>query len=159
MIEPLLPFYQYLNKIYKNNNNVEIYNCALDENENTTKIYFKNNEMDIGLTSLIEKWDDRPNTHFENSQTIVTKKFNNLIKDTNIDILSLDTEAKDWDIIKSIDFDRYNITLICTEIGWTDLNNKIFDFLHNKGYSLIHKTADNFIFEKRGAIWTIICQL
>jgi len=150
LIEPFVPFYDYLNKIYKSNNNVEIYNCAFDDQEQETRIYFKNNQTDIGLTSLIEKYSDRPSKDFENSQIVHTKLFNNLIKDTRIDILSLDTEAKDWDIIKTIDFDKYDIRLICTEIGWQDLNEKIFDFLNKKGYAMLHKTMDNFIFEKNG---------
>lgn len=148
LIEPFVPFYTYLNKVYLQNDRVKIYNCALDEHEVETRIYFINNEVDVGLTSLIEKYEDRPSKGFDNSQVVQTKKFNSLIEETKIDILSLDTEAKDWDIIKSIDFDKYDIELICTEIGWQDLNEKIFDFLGRKNYIMLHKTADNFIFAK-----------
>lgn len=142
LIEPFLPFYNYLNKLYENNKNVVNLNYAIDKEEKETFIFYRSNEEGVGLTSLINKWD--------NKQIIKTKNFNKLIKQKNIDFLSLDTEGKELDILLSINFDFYNIEIICTEksADKNEHNQKIISLLESKNYNLIKITNHNYIFIK-----------
>jgi FkbM family methyltransferase len=143
LIEPFLPFYNYLNKLYENIKNVEILNYAADNDEKETFIFYRNNEEGVGLTSLINNWNDK--------QKINTKIFNNLIKQKNIDFLSLDVEGKELDILESINFDFYDIEIICVEKSIYDqeYNKKMINFLEYKNYNLIKITNHNYIFVKQ----------
>lgn len=143
LVEPFLPFYNYLIKLYENNSNVAIYNNAVDTEEQDTLIYYRNNEDAVGLTSLIFNW--------ENNHKIHTKNFNNLIKKYDIDFLSLDAEGKDYEILNSINFDLYKIEIICIEksVNNHDYNNKIFNLLDSKNYLHVKTTNHNFIFIKK----------
>lgn len=142
LIEPLQSFYEYLLKLHENNQNVEILNYACDNEEKQTTIKYRNFDEAIGLSSLINEW--------ENSQSITTKKFNNLVNIKQIDFLSIDCEGKDLDIIKDIDFNEYTITIICCEKSDdNNHNSNIIDYLTIKGYNLVITTEHNFIFVKK----------
>lgn len=143
LVEPFLPFYNYLIKLYDGNEDVRIYNNAMDVEEKETTIFYRSNEAGVGLTSLICNW--------ENKQQIVTKNFNNLIENREIDFLSLDTEGKDFEILQTINYDLYKIEIICTEksVDNHDYNNKIFNFLNSKNYKHVKTTNHNLIFIKQ----------
>jgi len=142
LVEPFMPFYRYLLELYENNENVEILNYACDIEEGNTLIYYRDIQEAVGLTSLVVKW--------ENSQQIETRLFNNIIKQKEIDFLSLDTEGKDLDILRSIDFSKYKIEIICVERSQhQDYNSSVFDFLNAKGYKHSHTTGHNFLFVKQ----------
>lgn len=142
LVEPFLPFYNYLQELYRNNKEVKLLNFACDIEEKETLIYFRNFDEAKGLTSLITNW--------ENSQKIITKKFNDLVPHEEIDFLSLDTEGKDLDILKDIDFDKYKIEIICVERigGMSEYDQNIHSFLNNKGYMYVKTTEHNLIFVK-----------
>ena len=73
-------------------------------------------------------------------------------KNKRIDFLSIDAEGKDFDVLKSLDFHRYNPKSICVEI-WNDKKelkkNNIYKFLIKKKYILVFKKKPNYIFLKR----------
>jgi FkbM family methyltransferase len=142
LVEPLKPFYNYLLELYKDNNNVEILNYACDIEEKETEIKYRSFDEAIGLSSLVLNW--------ENSQKIESKKFNTLVKQKRIDFLSIDCEGKDFDIIKDINFDEYDIEIICCERSNNDYdyNKNISDYLIEKDYILAKITNHNFIFVK-----------
>ena len=61
--------------------------------------------------------------------------FDNIVDNNVIDFLSLDTEGNELKILKTIDFDKYDIKVITVENN--DYDNKFFDFLIPKGYQMI----------------------
>jgi FkbM family methyltransferase len=60
-----------------------------------------------------------------------------------IDFMSVDCEQYDLKVLQGIDFDRFNIKLICLEMN----NDETIDFMVSKGYKLIHKTEGNNFWE------------
>lgn len=48
----------------------------------------------------------------------------------NIDYLSIDTEGSEYEILKSFDFDKYNIKIITCEHNFTDNRKKIKELLN-----------------------------
>jgi FkbM family methyltransferase len=58
----------------------------------------------------------------------------------NIDYCSIDTEGADWEIIKSIDFEKIRITSFSIEGN----NEEIAHYLQNKGYKCVKSELDTF---------------
>jgi FkbM family methyltransferase len=147
LIEPFLPFYDYLTKLYSDNDNVTILNYACDIGEKDTVIYYQDDHNKVGLTSLLP--ETAINQNLNKKQIIKTKKFNDLIEPPYIDFISIDTEGKDFDILKDIDFEKYTIGIICCE-RWVghddDYNNIIIKFLFDKNFKLVKTTIGNLIF-------------
>jgi FkbM family methyltransferase len=147
LIEPFLPFYNYLTKLYCDNDNVTILNYACDIDEKDTVIYYQDNHDKVGLTSLLP--ETAINQNLNQKQIIKTKKFNDLVKTQYIDFISIDTEGKDFDILKDIDFKKYTIEIICCE-RWVghdiDYNNIVIQFLSEKNFKLVKTTNSNLIF-------------
>lgn len=70
---------------------------------------------------------------------------NKLLKEheiSQLDILFIDAEGADDEIIKSIDFDEYNIKKIYFE-NLHIKDNNIYNFLKEKGYKITEKTGTN----------------
>ena len=141
LVEPFLPFYNYLLELYEGTDRVKILNYACDTEEREADLFFTGKQESAGLTSLLCNW--------ENSQKIKTNLFSNLITEKDIDFLSLDTEGKDLAILQSIDFSVYNIEIICVEKGDSIYNSQTFHLLSSKGYQHCLTTDHNFIFVKK----------
>jgi len=65
---------------------------------------------------------------------------------TQVDYCSIDTEGSEFNIIKSIDFDKTTITVFSIENNYGD--TQIQDFLEEKGYKLLTKISWDDIFVK-----------
>ena len=59
-------------------------------------------------------------------------KFNDIIEITDIDILDIDTEGGEKDILKTIDFNKYNIKSIVVECNYNSVD--LLEFLDKQGY-------------------------
>ena len=57
----------------------------------------------------------------------------------DIDYLSIDTEGSEYDILKSFDFNKYNIRIITCEHNYTEFRSKIFQLLTAKGYQRVYQ--------------------
>jgi FkbM family methyltransferase len=72
--------------------------------------------------------------------------------DTFPDLLSLDIEGMDLQVLKSLDYNRYPIPVICVETcqysenNIRPKNNHIFEYLGSKGYTVYADTYINSIF-------------
>lgn len=65
----------------------------------------------------------------------------------HIDYLSIDAEGADLEIVKGIDFEKVNITLISIEADGH--SEETIDFLHNKNYNYLGMCcADHFFIKK-----------
>ena len=75
-------------------------------------------------------------------------------KDKKIDFLSIDAEGKDFEVLQSLNFERYDPKYICVEIYSRDLKfdikkNQIYKYLVKKNYKLLIVKRENYIFKKK----------
>ena len=139
-----------LNKIsidlfnYARKDDVNI-NIAVSLKKGEVKYYY---DKPLSLyNSLLKK------NYLKYSNVIKTDSLDNIIRRTRfknkeIDFLSIDVEGKDLDVLKSLNFEKYNPKSICVEIWKTEHKNNIYNFLIKKKYRLVEKKRENFIFLK-----------
>lgn len=63
--------------------------------------------------------------------------FDNIVDQTEIDFLSLDTEGNELKILKTIDFNKYNIKIITLENN--EYDSRFIDFLIPKGFTFVKR--------------------
>jgi hypothetical protein len=77
-----------------------------------------------------------------------TKKRETICDEHNIkkiNYLSIDVEGAEFDVIKSINFDKVFIDVIGFENNYNDNSRPIVEYLLNKKYVVIHKSLDIFM--------------
>lgn len=96
-----------------------------------------------------------------NKVRIKTKNINSVIRKymgEAPDLLTLDVEGMDYEVIKSLDFDKYSPKVVCVETisfsqsGRGKKDHRIIKLLETKGYLLYADTYINSIFVQR-ALW------
>lgn len=91
---------------------------------------------------------------------IISDTLTNIIDETKyknkkIDFLSIDTEGKDFEVLKSLDLKRYAPKYICIEIYNNNIlkfdikKNQIYKYLIKKNYKLLIVKRENYIFKKK----------
>lgn len=73
-------------------------------------------------------------------------KFSEIVENKNIDLLCIDTEGNEFKILKTIDFDYYDIRVIVVENNYNDA--QLVKFLEEKGYKMIKVLEGDQIFIK-----------
>lgn len=63
-----------------------------------------------------------------------------------VDFLSIDTEGSELEILKTIDFDRFDIKIILVENNYND--NNLRKFLNSKNYNLDYRLSIDDVFVK-----------
>jgi FkbM family methyltransferase len=80
-----------------------------------------------------------------------TKKMETIFDENNvshINYLSIDVEGAEFEVIKSINFDKVFIDVIGFENNYNDVSIHIVNYLINKNYIIIHKSLDIFMIHK-----------
>jgi len=106
-----------------------------------------------------EKIDREGNVKIETIKQVEIININELLlkhySNKPLDFLSIDVEGLDLDILKSIEFEKYKINIICVETveylkaNDTKKKNSIKEFLFSKGYSAYADTSINTIFVRK----------
>ena len=71
-----------------------------------------------------------------------------------IDFLSIDAEGKDFEVLRSLNFKKYDPQYICIEIysdkiiNFNIKKNEVYNFLIKKNYKLLLNKRENFFFKK-----------
>lgn len=79
---------------------------------------------------------------------IKTKRLENILdenKITHVNLLSIDVEGAEFEVIKSIDFDKVFIDVIVFESNYKDTSKKIIDYLVKKNFKIIKISQDIFM--------------
>jgi len=83
-----------------------------------------------------------------------TKSLNTILQEckcpTNINFLKIDTEGFEYQILKTFDYNKYNIDFILSE--GNILTSKIPSLLKHNNYSLIHNTTMDMLFKNNNYI-------
>ena len=80
--------------------------------------------------------------------TVPTKKIETICDEHNIKhihYLSIDVEGAEFEVIKSINFEKTYIDVIGFENNYEDSSPPIIQYLESKGYKMLHKTIDIFM--------------
>jgi len=113
-----------------------------------------------GLSGIIHKYDSRHKRRIEDevrhplNKGIEVVKVNtellpNLLDKhqiTEIDFCTIDTEGGEYDILKTIDFNKYNIRIIIVENNYGD--DRVSNLLTDNGYKKIHKLTIDDVYIK-----------
>ena len=156
-VEPIEKIY---NKLVMNRLNDININCAICNNDGIAEFI-----LNIGYTEMISglknNYDPR---HFErlekenkemNSKTEIisvnTRKVETICDKyniTHINYLSIDVEGAEFDVIKSINFDKVFIDVIGFENNYNDISVEIIKYLETFNYIEIHRSMDIFMINK-----------
>ena len=109
-------------------------------------------ECEAGTLSTLEGFNDcdqhaelRKNSKIYKVKTITLESLLKLFEaPKNIDYLSIDTEGSEYEILKSFDFDQYNIKVITCEHNYTSNRDKIKDLLNYWGFINVLPGLSNF---------------
>jgi FkbM family methyltransferase len=131
----------------RENRIAECVNCAVaDSNGKRDFLKVGHADMLSGLTENLDpKHIDRillegdPDT--TQAVSVECKRFADIIGSQEIiDFLSIDTEGSEFEILKSINFNKVRFRCIAVENNYQ--NRKIYDFLKSKGYKLKFVAGD-----------------
>jgi FkbM family methyltransferase len=156
-IEPIKEVFDKL--VINRSNNINL-NCAVCNNDGETD--FLNNtgytEMLSGIKSTFDPRHlqrlEYENIHTCSSTKIIkvkTKKIETICDENNIshiNYLSIDVEGAEFEVIKSINFDKVFIDIIGFEDNYNDVSVPIIEYLENKNFIVIDKSDDILMINK-----------
>ena len=134
-------------------------NCAISDKKTLKKMYFVDdfsplNTLDINHLKFLKKNFLFKNKDFKEKK-IKTENINNILKKhkfDKVDFLNIDLEGLEYEVIKSINFKKYKINLICIEIldhnkQSKDKSKKILKILKKNNFRHLKKIGVNSIFK------------
>jgi FkbM family methyltransferase len=150
-VEPIKNVYEQL--VINRPNNINI-NCAVCDNNGNAEFIFNRGYTEM-ISGLKNNYDPR---HFqrlgrENNQmgstteiiNVETKRLESIFDENNIThvhYLSIDVEGAEFEVIKSINFDKVFIDVIGFENNYRDTSVPIIKYLTYNGYKIIHTSLD-----------------
>ena len=134
---------------------------GISQTKNSLTMYYR---KEINMLNTLDK--NIAKIHFKNGYKKKKIQVNTLDffiskyfeKPKKIDFINIDVEGAELDVLKSLNFKKYEPKLICIEIHNTkklyDTNykylksNSIYKYLLNKNYKIVWKKKYSFIFKK-----------
>jgi len=161
-IEPIKDVYDRL--IINRPNSINIH-CAVCNNDGETE--FMHNKGYTEMLSGIKNQFDQRHLHRinrENKQTgatteiikVDTKKLETILNENNIvhiNYLSIDVEGAEFEVIKSINFDKVFIDVIGFEDNYKDVSVPILKYLEDKNYVTINTSSDIIMIHKQSIFY------
>jgi FkbM family methyltransferase len=87
------------------------------------------------------------------NKKILSRRLNSILeeskyRDKRIDFLNIDVEGSDFEVLQSLDFNKYSPELICIEVIEKELEKSdVFNFLYNKKYKKTWSGVFSHIFQ------------
>jgi len=126
-------------------------NCAIGAT--TSDIFYYENSPINQQNSLIKKNDSQKKIQIKSFKLSEIVSKNNI---QNIDYINIDTEGTEMDILKGIDFNKINPTLLTIEDNEIftnfDLEKEMILYLKNKNYELINIIGVTLFFLKKDQV-------
>jgi FkbM family methyltransferase len=162
-IEPIKKVFDKL--VINRPNNINL-NCAVCNNDGETEFLCNTGYTEM-ISGIKDNFDIR---HLERLQSeniqhgsmtelikVETKKLKTILDEndiSHINYLSIDVEGAEFEVIKSINFDKVFIDVIGFENNYNDVSVPIVEYLQNKGFIIIHKSLDIFMINKMSIFCT-----
>ena len=161
-VEPIKTVYD---KLLTNRPNCVNLNCAVC-NEDGEKDFLCNTGYTEMISGIKDNFDQRHLIRllYENqvmgSHTniikVPTKKLETIFdenKITHVNYLSIDVEGAEFEVIKSINFDKVFIDIIEFENNYNDISIPIIKYLQDKNYFVFHVSMDIFMIHKNSMFY------
>ena len=141
-----------------NDNNYELHNIKLTFPElNVGKIGLNVKDHHAGSYELANNCLQNLKDHEIVEKKIITQNINSILdqyKFYDIDFMNLDVEGHEIEVLKSIDFNKINITYLCVEIinhneQSIEKGKQIHSYLTLNGYQLVKELDFNYIYKKK----------
>tara|TARA_B100001057_G_scaffold373651_1_gene378103 strand:- start:1030 stop:1422 length:393 start_codon:yes stop_codon:yes gene_type:complete len=87
---------------------------------------------------------DKNNTIYMLKTISINDLFKKYNVNKNIHYLSIDTEGTEFEILKSLDFKNYDISIISVEHNFTSNREKIYNLLTNNGFVRVQEKYSKF---------------
>jgi FkbM family methyltransferase len=156
-IEPIKKVFDDLQINRPNNINL---NCAVSNNDGETEFICNTGytEMISGIKDTFDTRHlqrlDRENRAMGSTTEIInvkTKKLETIFNEHNIshvNYLSIDVEGAEFEVIKSINFDKVFIDVIAFENNYSDVSIPIVKYLEDKNFVVFNISLDIFMINK-----------
>jgi FkbM family methyltransferase len=148
-IEPIKEVFDKL--VVNRPNNINL-NCAVCNNDGETE-FFQNKGASEMISGIKNTFDPRHidrliyenHTHGSTTELIYvnTKKLETIFDEhgvKRVHYLSIDVEGAEFEVIKSINFDKVFIDVIDFENNYIDVSIPIVQYLESKNFVFIHRT-------------------
>ena len=154
------PIKKVFNQLIINRPNCINLNCAVYSNDGETDFICNSGytEMISGIKNTfdprhIQRLIRENNEHGSTTEIIKveTKKMETICDShniTHINFLSIDVEGGEFEVIKSINFDKVFIDVIVFENNYNDVSIPIVKYLQDRNYFIFAKTQDIFMINK-----------
>ena len=162
-VEPIKTVYD---KLVINRPNCININCAVSNNDGTSEFVCNTGYTEM-LSGLKNNYDSRhlQRLETENIQTdskteiitVNTKRFETICDENNIKhihYLSIDVEGAEFEVIKSINFNKVFIDIIEFENNYSDKSIPIVHYLEDNNYVVIHIQLDIFMVHKNSIFYS-----
>lgn len=157
-IEPIKKVFDKL--VINRPNNINL-NCAVCNNNGEAEFLCNTGYTEM-ISGIKNTFDMRhfQRLQYENMQTnstteiinVNTKKLETIFDENNIshiNYLSIDVEGAEFEVIKSINFDKVFIDVIGFENNYDDNSFPIIKYLESKNYIIIHRNMDIFMINRK----------
>ena len=161
-IEPIKKVFD--NLVSNRPNNINL-NCAVCNTDGETEFLCNTGYTEM-ISGIKDTFDFRhlQRLQHENKQMgsttevikVNTKKLETICDENNIshiNYLSIDVEGGEFEVIKSINFDKVFIDVIGFENNYNDSSIPIIRYLENKNFVFIHNSMDIFMINKKSIFY------
>ncbi len=140
-------------------------NCAVCNSDGETDFLCNTGYTEM-ISGIKDTFDKRHLHRLENENKemgsttdiikVKTKKLETICDENNIshiNYLSIDVEGAEFEVIKSINFNKVFIDVIGFENNYNDTSLPIIKYLENKNFVLINKSLDIFMINKKSIFY------
>jgi FkbM family methyltransferase len=132
---------------------ISLLKAVSDVEQEVTFYKFKESEVNTIDEKTLKEWKKEWNLESEvrmTTETLTKILDENLPSNKKIDLLTIDVEGNDFNVLKSLNFDKYRPKLIVVELHKFDLStiqeNEVYQFLITKNYDLVSFATMNGYF-------------
>lgn len=152
--------------LIKNRPNSININCAICNKDGEAK-FISNSGYTNMLSGLQEHFDPRHKSRLDKENatkggqtkivTVETRRLESVFDEhhiTHVNYLSVDVEGAEYDVLKSINYDKVFIDVIGFENNYEDTSAPIIDFLKSNGFVMLKKGSDIFMIHNKSEFYT-----
>jgi len=153
--EPIPEIFKQLEQ----NRKCTLVNKAISNTEGTAQFFLIEGYSDM-LSGLVDEYPQehiaRINREIEqynqnyNYIDVICSTFDKEVIETNINLLSIDTEGAELTILKTINFTKYNVDIMIVEYNYH--NQELIGLLHNNNFEVIQQQGVDLIIKNKNYV-------